>query len=57
VVRTAPGDDTLALEMATRYMPSEKAAEFVEYERTQLGDHMAIYMQPEHWLSADLGPS
>jgi hypothetical protein len=29
----------------------------LEYERTQLGEHIAIHMRPEHWLSADLGPA
>lgn len=32
-----------------------KVAEFVEYERTELGVLVAIHMRPEHWLSADLG--
>jgi len=27
------------------------------YERTQLGEHLAVYLRPEHWLSADLGPA
>lgn len=56
VVRTEPGVPERSLEMAQRYLPPRQAAEFVEYERTQLGEHVAIYMRPEHWLSADLGP-
>ncbi|WP_243794263.1 pyridoxamine 5'-phosphate oxidase family protein [Saccharopolyspora gloriosae] len=55
VTRTATGTDELSREMAERYLPPEKVAGFLEYERTQLGEHMAIYMRPEHWLSADLG--
>ncbi|GGU89970.1 pyridoxamine 5'-phosphate oxidase [Streptomyces albospinus] len=42
-------------EMAARYLPQDKVADFVEYDRTQLGEHIAIYMQPAHWVSADLG--
>ncbi|MCX2730711.1 pyridoxamine 5'-phosphate oxidase family protein [Saccharopolyspora sp. NFXS83] len=55
VVRTEAGTPERSLEMARRYLPPQQAAEFAEYERTQLGEHVAIYMRPEHWLSADLG--
>ncbi len=55
VVRTASDSHERAWEMAARYLPADKVAEFVEYERTQLGEHFAIYMRPERWLSADLG--
>lgn len=57
VVRTAAGSDERSREMAVRYLPPDKVADFLEYERTQLGEHIAIYMRPEHWLSADLGPA
>ncbi|WP_433236443.1 hypothetical protein [Actinomadura nitritigenes] len=56
VIRTAPCNDEQSLEMAARYLPPDKVADFVDYERTQLGEHIALYMRPEHWLSADLGP-
>jgi len=55
VTRTAPGSYELSWEMAARYLPAEKVADFVAYERTQLGEHSAIYMRPEHWLSSDMG--
>jgi Pyridoxamine 5'-phosphate oxidase len=57
VIRTAPGSEELSWEMAARYIPPDKVAEYVEYERTQLGEHIALYMRPEHWLSSDLGPA
>jgi Pyridoxamine 5'-phosphate oxidase len=57
VVRTAPGSAERSREMAARYLPPNRVDEYLEYERTQLGEHMAIYMRPEHWLSADLGPA
>lgn len=44
-----------AWEMAARYLPQDAVADFVEYERTHLGEHVVIRMQPEHWISADLG--
>ncbi len=55
VTRWVADDDERAWEMAARYLPEDKVADFVEYERTQLGEHIAIHMLPEHWLSADLG--
>lgn len=55
VVRTAESSGERSWEMAARYLPPDKVAAFVEYERTQLGEHSAVYMRPEHWLSADLG--
>ena len=57
VTRTAPGDAERSREMAERYIPPDKVAEYLEYERTHLGEHIAVYMRPEHWLSADLGPA
>jgi hypothetical protein len=57
VTRTAPGSEELSREMAERYIPPDKVADFLAYERAQLGEHMAVYMRPEHWLSADLGPA
>ncbi|POM23463.1 Pyridoxamine 5'-phosphate oxidase [Actinomadura rubteroloni] len=55
VTGTAPDTPERALEMASRYLPPEQAAAFVEYERTQLDEHVVITMRPERWLSADLG--
>jgi nitroimidazol reductase NimA-like FMN-containing flavoprotein (pyridoxamine 5'-phosphate oxidase superfamily) len=55
VLRTDQDSQALAWEMAARYLPADKVAAFVEYERTQLGEHVVIYLRPERWLSADLG--
>jgi hypothetical protein len=57
VTRTGPCSDERSLEMVARYLPPDKAAGYVEFERTRIGEHIAISMRPEHWLSADLGPS
>jgi hypothetical protein len=57
VIRTAPGTEDRSREMAARYVPPDKVADYLEYERTQLGEHIAVYLRPEHWLSADLGPA
>jgi hypothetical protein len=55
VVRTVPGSDELTRQMAARYLPADKVAGYVRYERRELGEHSAIYLRPEHWLSSDLG--
>lgn len=55
VTRTDPGSRERSWEMAARYLPQDNVADFVEYEETHLGEHVCIYMRPEHWLSADLG--
>lgn len=28
---------------------------YLEYSRRELGDQVAVYLEPRHWLSADLG--
>lgn len=57
VTGTAPDNPEQAWELAQRYLPADKVGEYVEYERTQLGEHITIYLRPQHWLSADLGPA
>lgn len=47
--------DEQAHEMAARYLPADKVAEFVAYEQSELGEQVTIYMQPQRWVSADLG--
>jgi hypothetical protein len=55
VTRTAPGSREFTFNMASRYLPPDKAAEYTEFELTTMGEHAAIYMRPEHWISSDLG--
>jgi len=57
VTRTAPASDERSREMAERYIPPDRVDEYLEFERTQLGEHIAVYMRPQHWLSSDLGPA
>jgi len=56
VTRRAPWSAELSREMAERYLPPDKVDAYLEYERAELGEHIAVYMRPEHWLSTDLGP-
>src|SRR5262252_2743949 len=56
VTRTAPGTDELLREIAARYLPADKGPVYIEFAKAELGEHVAIYMRPERWLTADLGP-
>ncbi|MBK1787077.1 pyridoxamine 5'-phosphate oxidase family protein [Prauserella cavernicola] len=55
VLRTTPSTDEMAREVAVRYLPPDKVEGFLTFEREHLGEHVAIYLRPEHWLSSDLG--
>ena len=41
--------------MTNRYLPAEKVDAYLDYARRDLGANVAIYLQPQNWLSADLG--
>lgn len=56
VTRTVPGTDALLQQIATRYLPADKVAAYIEFVETELGDQVAIYLRPTRWLTADLGP-
>ena len=56
VTRVTPGTDELLLEITERYLPSEQVPAYLEFARTELGEQVAIYLRPQRWLSADLGP-
>lgn len=56
VTRTVPGTDELLWEISRRYLPTEKLAAYIEFAKADFGEQVAIYLRPERWLSADLGP-
>jgi Pyridoxamine 5'-phosphate oxidase len=56
VTRTVPGTDELLREITARYLPPEKALAYIEFAKAELGEQIAIYLRPQRWLSADLGP-
>ena len=56
VTRTVPGTDEMVREIAVRYLPPEKALAYIEFAKAELGEQVAIYLRPERWLTADLGP-
>jgi hypothetical protein len=55
VTRTEPDSPERAREMAARYLPEEKVDGYLEFERTQIGAHVVVFLRPEHWLSLDMG--
>jgi nitroimidazol reductase NimA-like FMN-containing flavoprotein (pyridoxamine 5'-phosphate oxidase superfamily) len=55
VARSVPGTDEMTLEMAERYLPPDRAQAYLEYA-AGFDEQIAIYLRPEYWLSADLGP-
>lgn len=53
VIDAGPATEDQVRMMARRYLTAERVEAYVEFARQE---HI-IRMQPEHWLSADLGPS
>jgi hypothetical protein len=56
VTRMIPGTDELLREITVRYLPPEEVPAYLEFAKADFGDQVAIYLRPERWLSADLGP-
>jgi Pyridoxamine 5'-phosphate oxidase len=56
VTRTVPGTDELLREITERYLPPDQVPGYLEFARAELGEQIAIYLRPERWLTADLGP-
>jgi len=56
VTRILSGTDALSNEMAARYLPPDKVPAYIEFAKAELGEQVAIYLRPERWLTADLGP-
>jgi nitroimidazol reductase NimA-like FMN-containing flavoprotein (pyridoxamine 5'-phosphate oxidase superfamily) len=55
VSKIEPGTDAQLEEMTYRYLSDESAKQYLEFAHANLGDHVAIYLKPQHWLSADMG--
>jgi Pyridoxamine 5'-phosphate oxidase len=56
VTRIIPETDELLREITERYLPPEEVPGYLELARTDFGEQVAIYLRPQRWLSADLGP-
>ena len=55
VTRIESGTHDQLVEMTERYLAPDKVDAYLDYARRELGEHVAIFLKPEHWLSADLG--
>lgn len=55
VSRIVPATDEQLVEVSARYVPPESLDGYLAYARESYGEQIAIYLSPEHWLSADLG--
>ena len=56
VTRTVPETPELLLEMTQRYLPPDEVLDYLKLAATDFGEQVVIYMRPERWLTADLGP-
>ncbi|MGY2091503.1 pyridoxamine 5'-phosphate oxidase family protein [Nocardia abscessus] len=54
VTRITPMTDELHREMAARYLPAETVDAYLKAAKAY-GEQVAVFLRPEHWLSADLG--
>jgi hypothetical protein len=57
VSHTVPGTDELLREITERYLPPDKVQAYLDFAQAELGEQVAIYLRPQRWLTADLGPS
>ncbi len=55
VSRIEPGTDEQLVEVTKRYLPPDRVDAYLDFSRRELGAQVAIHLQPQHWLSADLG--
>jgi hypothetical protein len=56
VTRTVPETDELLWEITTRYLPPDQVSAYIDFAKAELGAQVAIYLRPQRWLTADLGP-
>lgn len=55
VSRIEEGTDAQMEELAHRYLDDAAARRYLEFATANFGDHVAIFLQPQHWLSSDMG--
>jgi hypothetical protein len=57
VTRVVPGTDELLREITERYLPPEKVDAYIELSEAEFGEQVAIYLNPQRWLTGDMGPT
>ncbi|WP_424806372.1 pyridoxamine 5'-phosphate oxidase family protein [Rhodococcus sp. 27YEA15] len=55
VDRIVPGTDEMLVEVTKRYLAPDKVDDYLRGARAEHGESVAIYLNPLHWLSADMG--
>ncbi|MGW0036379.1 hypothetical protein [Gordonia sp. NPDC003376] len=43
------------VEMASRYLPADKVAGYIEFAEADHGEQTRVTVTPQHWISSDLG--
>jgi hypothetical protein len=56
VTRIVQGTDQMLREIAARYLPPDKVPAYIDFANEDMGPQVAIYLRPERWMTADLGP-
>jgi hypothetical protein len=56
VTRMIPETDELLREITERYLPPERVPAYLKLAKTEFGEQVVIYLRPQRWLTADLGP-
>ncbi|MFF2552751.1 pyridoxamine 5'-phosphate oxidase family protein [Nocardia sp. NPDC058058] len=54
IARITPMSDAMHHEMASRYLTPDQVDRYMKTAES-IGEQVAVYLTPEHWLSADLG--
>ncbi len=55
VIREEQGTLEQLREMTARYLAPEKVDGYLEFAGNQLEENVVFYLEPKHWLSADMG--
>jgi hypothetical protein len=56
VTRMIPETDELLREITERYLPPERVPAYLKFAKEELREQVVIYLRPQRWLTADLGP-
>ncbi|MEV7341566.1 pyridoxamine 5'-phosphate oxidase family protein [Streptomyces sp. NPDC093544] len=55
VLDSTPATREQLQEISARYLPAEKVDAYVDFAWKEHGANVIVRMQPEHWVSSDLG--
>ncbi|MGA9870349.1 MAG: pyridoxamine 5'-phosphate oxidase family protein [Rhodococcus sp. (in: high G+C Gram-positive bacteria)] len=55
VIREEAGTQEQLHEMTARYLAPDKVEGYLQFANSQLEENVVFYLEPKHWLSADMG--